>query len=54
MAIYAVHCPIGEGEAAALERSALAALRRGEREGLARSLGQVAASLGKTVGGGEA
>ena len=42
-----------EGEAAALERSALAALRRGEREGLARSLGQVAASLGKTVGGGE-
>ena len=39
-----------ENEAAALERAALAALKRQEREGLTRSLGQVAASLGKTVG----
>ena len=42
-----------ESEAAALERAALAELKRGEGQALARALEQVAASLGKTVGSGE-
>jgi len=42
-----------ESEAAALERAALAELKRGEGQVLARALERVAASLGKTVGSGE-
>lgn len=42
-----------ESEAAALERAALAALKRGEGQALAKALEQVAASLGRTVGSGE-